>query len=155
MYWIIGIVVTILGVAINLILAQPTTTSGLAEISLVWLLGVFYGMFTLVSGLQHLLRSEKIAEYIGWTSNGFQKELGWASVGLGIAGMLSVLFRGTYFIAPAIVGAIFYFGAALVHAQDMRATRNFNPGNAGPVFYVDILVPLTTIVMLVFYAPWR
>ena len=155
MYWIIVIVVTILGAAINLTLAQPATVSGVAEISLLWLLSAFYGIFTLVSGLQHLLRSEKIAQYIGWTTNGFQKELGWASVGLGIAGALSVLFRGTYFIAPSIVGAVFYAGAALVHAQDMRTTRNFKPGNAGPVFYIDILVPLTTVALLVLYAPWH
>jgi hypothetical protein len=36
----------------------------------------------------------------------------------------------------------------------MRRHRNFSPGSAGPVFYIDLIVPLLTAVLLVLYAPW-
>ena len=43
----------------------------------------------------------------------------------------------------AIVGpACFLWGAAGVHIHDMITTRNFAPGNAGIIFYSDILVPI-------------
>jgi hypothetical protein len=33
-------------------------------------------------------------------------------------------------------------GAAGVHIHEMVAERNFAPGNAGVIFYTDVLVPL-------------
>jgi hypothetical protein len=155
MFWIIALGITTTGTLINLLITRPATLTGVAEVALVWLLGAFFGLFTLLAGLQHVFNAEKIAKFIGWPTSGFQHELGWAEVGLGIAGMLAVIFRGPYVIAPAVVGAVLYLGAALVHIQDMRKTKNFNPGNAGPVFYIDIIVPLLVIVMVMIYAPWR
>jgi hypothetical protein len=38
--------------------------------------------------------------------------------------------------------AIFLLGDAVGHVHQMMATGNFAPGNAGLVFYMDILLPL-------------
>lgn len=41
----------------------------------------FFGLFNFVG---HSVLSEKVAKTIGWISNGFQKELGFVSLGIGV-----------------------------------------------------------------------
>jgi len=158
MFWIIAISLTVIGAIVQLIIAGPATltVSHVAEIGLVWLLGGFYGLATFTAGLQHLFQSDKIANYIGWpTGSGFQLELGWAEVGIGIASFLAIWFQGTYFLASAIAGSFIYLGAAYVHAHDIAKTKNFNPGSAGPVFYIDIIAPILVTVMILLYFFWK
>lgn len=55
---------------------------------------LFLGVAMTISFMGHVLMSEEIAAQIGWVSNGFQKELGYVSLGIGICGFLAVKFRG-------------------------------------------------------------
>jgi hypothetical protein len=158
MYWIIVFSVTILGAVVQILISGSTgfVTARIAEVSLIWLLAGFYGVATFLAGLQHLFNSDKMANYIGWsTGSGFQLELGWAEVGLGLAGFLAIWLRGSYFIGPSIAGSALFLGAAFVHARDIVKKGNLNPGNAGPVFYIDILAPILVMVMLILYSPWK
>jgi hypothetical protein len=51
----------------------------------------------------------------------------------------------------AIVGpTMFLWGAAIGHIRDMLATGNMAPGNAGVIFYSDILLPLVGFALLWF-----
>ncbi len=157
MYWIIVFSASVLGAVVQIVVTGlgPQPVSHIAEVSLIWLLAGFYGLATLMAGLQHLFNSDQIAKSIGWpTGSGFQHELGWAEVGLGVAGFLVIWFRGAYLLAPGIIGSFLYLGAAFVHYRDLKNMGNVNPGNAGPVFYIDIVAPVVVIVMLVLYAPW-
>jgi hypothetical protein len=156
-YWIIVFSATVLGAVVHLFITGlgPQVVSHISEVSLIWLVAGFYGVATLMAGFQQLFNSDKIAISIGWpTDSGFQLELGWAEVGLGLASFLSIWFRGMYFVGPGIIGSFLYLGAALVHYRDLRSKGNVNPGNAGPVFYIDIVAPILVITMLVLYAPW-
>ena len=44
--------------------------------------------------------------------------------------------------------SLFLLGAAAGHAYQMVTTGNFAPGNAGVVFYTDIIVPLIGALLL-------
>ena len=157
MFWIVALAVPVLGAAIHLIArAEPSSVEAIGRIGLLWLASTFYGVVTLVSGLQHLIQPDRIAKYIGWpTGSGFQRELGWAEVGVGAAGMLAPWLGPLYALGPCVAGAIFYLGAAVGHTQEIAKAGNLNPGNAGPVFYVDILAPLLTGVAIWLAIPWR
>lgn len=154
MFWLISVALTFLGAAANILVAGASSWSprGIAETVLVWSLAGFFGVATLIAGLQHIFNSDRIAEYIGWVKgSGFQLELGWAEVGIAIAACLTPWLRGTYLVAPTIAGSVLYLGAASVHARDMVKTGNFSAGSAGPVFYIDIAMPLITILACVIY----
>jgi hypothetical protein len=115
----------------------------------------FYGAVLLNAGLQHLIYSDRIANYIGWApGSGFQLELGWGEVGLGCASLLVIRFRGIYVLGPAIVGSVLLLGAAFVHARDVAKRGNLSPGNAGAVFYIDLLVPILVAALVALYRPW-
>jgi Family of unknown function (DUF6790) len=74
--------------------------------------------------------------------------VGMASLGFAVVGVLAA-WRGFEMRLAAVVGpAIFLLGAAAGHVHQMIAAHNFAPGNAGIVFYMDIVVPLVGFVLL-------
>lgn len=77
------------------------------------------GVFGLINFVGHTFFSEKIARTIGWTSNGFQKELGFVSFGIGLCGVLCFWFRDGFWIATAIPFSVFLVGAGCMHVVEI------------------------------------
>ena len=48
----------------------------------------------------------------------------------------------------AIVGPTVLWGAAFVHIYQMITAHNFAPGNAGIIFYSDVLLPVVGFIFL-------
>ena len=89
---------------------------------------------------------DSIAASIGWEAGSpFQLELGFASLGTAILGILCLWLRGWFWLAPIVSRSVFLLGAAYVHLADILATGNLAPGNAGPILLYDIGVPLLAI----------
>jgi len=102
----------------------------------------FIGIGGIVGFVGHVFMSRKVAHSIGWEPSPFQLELGWASLGMGIAGILTIWFQSGFLSAVVIINAVFLLGAAYVHAREMMVRKNFSPSNAGVIFYTDILGPV-------------
>jgi hypothetical protein len=96
----------------------------------------------------HVFFGNLAASFIGWEDSPFQLEVGFASLGFAVVGLLA--FRGSFDLRlAAIVGpACFLWGAAGVHVYQMITAHNFAPGNAGIIFYSDILVPIIGFIFL-------
>ena len=111
---------------------------------LMWLLVFKIGFGGLWAFLGHYFKSDEVAAYIGWPAgNPFQKEIAFTNLALGTCGVLSFFFRDGFWLATIVFATVFLVGAFTVHLQDQRASGNVNPGNAGPVFFADLLVPAT------------
>jgi hypothetical protein len=54
---------------------------------------------------------------------------------------------GGFWLATIVVFSIFMLGAAVGHVRSMVAERNFAPGNAGFIFWYDLLAPILLIVL--------
>lgn len=83
---------------------------------------------------------------IGWESNGFQKELGLVSLGIGICGILCYWFRDGFWIATTIPFSVFLLGAAIFHIKEMIFESNFNSGNV-VIIIPDVIMPVTLFVL--------
>ena len=103
----------------------------------------FFGIFNFVG---HSLLSEKVAARIGWVSNGFQKELGYTSLGIGICGILCLFYQGAFWLATIIPFSTFLIGAAVFHVAEIIRSKNYNPGNTW-IILPDLLMPSTLIVL--------
>ena len=59
-------------------------------------------------------------------------------------------FRGSYGLrlGAVVVSSLFLLGAAGGHVYQMATQDNFAPGNAGSIFYTNILIPLSGLAML-------
>lgn len=104
----------------------------------------FFGIFNFIG---HVILRKKIAEQIGWVSNGFQIELGITSLGIGISGILCYWFRDSFWIATIIPFSTFLIGAGILHIVEMVRKKNFKAGNTWIVI-PDFLMPITIIVLM-------
>jgi uncharacterized protein DUF6790 len=73
-----------------------------------------------------------------------------ANLAIGTLGILSYWIRGNFWTAAVIVTSIWLLGAAAIHLSEMVGAGNYNPGNAGVVFYTDILGPALLIMLLAY-----
>ena len=106
------------------------------------------GISFIYNFIMHVFFSEMSASFIGWEHSPFQYEVGFASLGFGIVGLLA--FRQSLsFRAASVMGPSFFlWGAAGGHVYQMITTHNFAPGNAGIVFWTDIIIPIIAFVLL-------
>ena len=128
--------------------SRPLSAPVVFEKIFFWFLFFSIGCTYVYNGIFHVAAPDLAAKFIGWANSPFQIELGFASIGFGVVGLIapwkSIHMR---FAAIAPV-ACFLWGAAGVHVQGMIADGNFAPGNAGIIFWTDILVPLAGLCLL-------
>ncbi len=133
-----------LAVALSLLARRPRPwdRAAIVEALLSWFLFFSIGVSFLYNFIMHVFFSEIAASFIGWQTSPFQKEVGFASLGFSVVGFLA--FRGGPGVRlAALVGpACFLWGAAIGHGMQMVEAHNYAPGNAGVIFYTDILLPI-------------
>jgi hypothetical protein len=125
-------------------LCAPVVTEALFFYFLLFSIGLsfFYNF------VGHTFFGETAAKLIGWQDSPFQLEVGFASLGFAVVGLLAC-WRSFDFRLAAIVGpAFFLWGAAGGHIYQMITAHNFAPGNAGVIFYTDIFIPMIGFVLL-------
>ena len=119
-----------------------------AEALLAWFLFFSIGVSYFYNFVMHVFFGEVAAQFIGWADSPFQAEVGYASLGFALVGFLA--FRGSYGSRlAAIVGpAAFLWGAAVGHVRQMIVANDFAPGNAGTIFWTDMLIPVIGFTLL-------
>ncbi|MFL1599529.1 hypothetical protein M0655_08365 [Gordonia amicalis] len=140
----VGLVGTIVMTVIDVLAPGGDLGRDLLENSVLWMIGV-QGWMT---GCGHMFFGEPIAESIGWPSKTpWQWEVGLASLATGVLGVIASGFGDEFTLATIIAFSVFYLGAAVGHVREMVTHRNFKAGNAGPIFFFDVLVPVYLIVL--------
>ena len=126
----------------------PRSTAAVVEALFSYFLLFSIGLANFYNFVFHVFFGETAAAFIGWADSPFQLEVGFASLGMAVLGLLA--FNGSFDMRlAAIVGpACFLWGAAAGHVHQMITAHNFAPGNAGVIFYSDILVPIVGFIFL-------
>lgn len=114
----------------------------LAGNAMQWLLFLPGGVMFLVSAYMHTVLAKKTAAQIGWSSNGFQHEIGFVSLGLGLAGILAAASDPASWWPIAVAQGVFLILCAVNHVIEMKRSRNFAPGNTLILIY-DIGLPIS------------
>jgi hypothetical protein len=126
---------------------------GFANQLLGWLLLLSVGAQGVYTFVIHVFFPEESAKNIGWAVSPFQYEVGIADLTVGVLGVIAFWGNFSFRLAAAIAGIVWYWGDAVGHVQQMLVANNFAPGNAGPWFWTDVLVPPLLILLLVLV--WR
>ena len=106
------------------------------------------GFSFLYNFVMHTFFGATAARFIGWADSPFQAEVGFASLGFAVVGFLACRRSFDLRLAAVVGPALFLLGAAGGHIYQMIAAGNFAPGNAGVIFYTDILIPLIGFALL-------
>jgi len=127
---------------------QPRTSAVVLEALFSYFLLFSIAFANLYNFVLHVFFGKVAAAFIGWEDSPFQLEVGFASLGFAALGLLA--FKGSLDLRlAAIVGpACFLWGAAGGHVFQMMTAQNFAPGNAGVIFYSDVLVPILGFIFL-------
>jgi len=126
----------------------PRPRAAVVEALFAYFLLCSIGLAFLYNFVMHVFFGALAARFIGWADSPFQLEVGFASLGFAVVGFLA--FKGEFALRlAAVVGpACFLWGAAGGHVYQMITAGNFAPGNAGVIFYSDILIPVAGLLML-------
>ena len=118
------------------------STDDTAVNAMQWMLFLTGGIMFLGSGFMHTVLAKKTAAQIGWTTNGFQYEIGFVSLGLGVAGIMAAASDRAAWWPIAAAQGIFLLLCAVNHVIEMKKSKNFAPGNSLILIY-DLGLPLS------------
>lgn len=121
------------------------------EIVLMYSIGIigFSGMSNFVL---HAFFGETIAQSIGWPAgNLFQLEVAGGNLAIGLIGFLG-FWRRDFWLPFLLAKAAFSWTAGAAHVIDLVSRGNAAVGNAGPILYLDFLVPAVLLVIYAVYA---
>jgi hypothetical protein len=150
--FVVYALVAVLGIAVHLWRHPVDRAAGRAvEVALIWWIVVTIGIPGIVAAGFHLFDGPAIAREIGFTrgDGGFQTEVGFGDLALGVAAVLTIWFRDRFLLAILIVAAISLWGDAYGHIYQEIVNDNHDPDNTGPVLYADILFPLVAATLYV------
>ena len=148
-YFLTFLIIGVLAGLISLInKPKPLTINLVAEALFSYYLLFTIGVSNVVNFVFHVFFGEMAAKFIGWEDSPFQAEVGFASLGVGIAGIIA--FRATlpFRVATLIPPSVFSLGAAGGNIYQMIAAHNFSPGNVGVVLPMNFVIPLTGFLFL-------
>jgi hypothetical protein len=146
MIYIIYAILTIISTIIHILIEKTP----FAETLLLYTLIICVGVSGILGFYYHAFKADWTAKYIGWaTGNPFQFEIAVANLGTGICGILCIWFHDGFWLATIIAYSVFSLGAAYGHIVEIKKAKNYAPGNAGPVLYYDIIVPIVLICLFI------
>lgn len=138
-FFVIGLLVSAVSLARR---PKPLAALDVTENLLRYFVLFSIGISFLYNFVFHVFLGQFAASVIGWTDSPFQAEVGYASLGFGVAGLFA--FRGSLGVrGVAVLGpSLFLLGAAVGHIINIVTTGNMADGNAGAILYSDIFLPV-------------
>ncbi|MGN6215545.1 MAG: DUF6790 family protein [Solirubrobacterales bacterium] len=128
---------------------RPRSGARTLEIFLVWWMVVAVGVSAIFGSMFHLFDGPHTAREIGYTNGdgGFQTEVGFADLAIGVLGVLCWRFRDGFLLAAIVAVSISYLGDAYGHLHQEAAHDNHDPDNTGLLLWSDFIVPLIAIAL--------
>ena len=148
-YFFTFLIVGLIAAGISLLnRPKPLRINTVAEAFFSYYLLFTIGINNLVNFVFHVFVGDMAAKFIGWENSPFQAEVGFASLGVGIAGVIAFKASLPFRFATLIPPSAFSLGAGGGHIYQMLVAHNFSPGNVGLVLPSNFLIPITGFVFL-------
>ena len=113
-----------------------------------WLLVLPVGVAGIWGFVFHAFFPEMADQMIGWVYSPFEFEVAMANLAMGLVGLFGFRASLGYCRAATLFSAVLLWGAAVGHVYQMIVHHNFDPGNAGAIFWTDILIPVSLMIAL-------
>lgn len=138
-FFVLGLIVAVVAIARS---GGFGDRALVVEKLLAWHVFFSIGVANFYNFVMHVFFGRMAAAFIGWADSPFQFEVGTASLGFAVVGLLAAFRSYDMRLAAVLAPSIFTLGAAVGHIRQMMIAGNFAPGNAGIIFWTDILIPL-------------
>ncbi len=149
--WSVYVILIIAFSAVDLLIFQGALTAGVVASTLLrWCLVIGVGVSGVIAFIGHFFRADEVAGKIGWPAGSpFQREIAFANLGYGVAGLLCLGFGQQFRLATIAMVSVFLLGAGLGHIHETKKTGNVAEYNTGAVVLYDLLMPVVLIVLWV------
>lgn len=111
-----------------------------------WIL-YFCGWVFLFSSIMHSVFAKKMAESIGWKTNGFQYEIAFVSLGLALGSFYAVYHSIEAQVAISLPIITFLTLAGLNHLKEIIKQKNYAPNNTMILIW-DFGVPISLVFLI-------
>ncbi|MEJ8571124.1 DUF6790 family protein [Microbaculum marinum] len=149
-FLVVGLVFSLVAVARA---PKPVSSAVIVEKLISWHVFFAIGAAFLYNFVMHVFFGKMAAAFIGWADSPFQFEVGTASLGFAVVAFIAAFASFELRLAAILGPSIFTLGAAAGHVHQMIVAHNYAPGNAGIIFWTDMLIPLFGFVLL--FLQWR
>jgi len=142
--------ISLIGAAIHLHRdRRPRSAARTFEIFFVWWMAVAVGVAGIFGAMFHFFDGPTTAREIGFTNGdgGFQTEVGFADLAIGVLGVLCIWIRDRFLLAAVVAVSICYLGDAYGHLHQAAIHDNHARDNTGLVLWSDFIVPLVAIAL--------
>ena len=116
--------------------------AAIVETYLAYLFFVYVGVMGVLTAYAHVFRPVQTSASIGWATSPYEYEVGMADLTVGVLGLLSLWFRGNFWLATAIATAVWLLGDAIGHVRQLLIYNDHAANNAGIFLYAEIATPL-------------
>jgi uncharacterized protein with PQ loop repeat len=144
-FFVVGLLCSLVDLSLR---QKPLHKQQIIEALLSYFLLFSIGFSFLYNFIMHVFFAEMTAAFIGWKNSPFQYEVGYASLGFAIVGIIAFKQNLTFRAAAVIGPSFFLWGAAGGHVYQMISAHNYAPGNAGVIFWSDIILPIVAVALL-------
>ncbi len=118
------------------------------ENALRWVLFLAVGWTGVGAAIPHTIFARQTAASIGWETNGFQYEVGFANLAIGLAGIYAANQDASQaWVAVALAGGVFLTLAGVYHVVEIIRDRNYAPGNTA-ILISDFGIPISLLALL-------
>ena len=118
------------------------------ENALRWILFLAVGWTGVGAAVPHTIFARQTAKSIGWETNGFQYEVGFANLAIGLAGIYAAnQDASAAWVAAALAGGVFLALAGAYHVVEIFRDRNYAPGNT-LILFSDFGIPISLLALL-------
>lgn len=149
-FLVLGLIASLVSLLFN---KNPGSKAVIVEALVAYFFLFSIGIGYLYNFMMHTFFAEFTAKFIGWANSPFQLEVGFASLGMGLAGLIAFRQDLSFRVAAFIPPAFFLWGAAGGHIYQIVRTHNMAPGNAGAILWTDIFLPIIGFSLL--FAQWK
>lgn len=130
---------------------KKRTTAKVIEVLLIYFMVFNIGVQGIFAGFFQAFNGKQTAAEIGFTYSPFEWEIAFANIGLGVAALLAIFWRGRYVFGPIIANSIFIYAAAYGHFVQ-QAKGDTAPYNGGIFLWAgDIIIPTIILILAVLY----
>jgi hypothetical protein len=145
-FFLIGLICSFARIYRHRSVASPASViESLFSYYCLWSLGICF----CYNAVMHIVFHQMAAGFIGWADSPFQLEVGFASLGMGVVGILAYRNNFSIRLSVIVMSSIFLWGAAAGHLYQISVHHNDAPGNAGIMLWTGLLQPLISLTLLV------
>ena len=153
MFQVVFTLIAIVGASVHLALLPRRRSSGTAITAtyLLYLLFFYVGLMGVLTAYAHVFRPVETSASIGWPTSPYEYEVGMADLTVGVLGVLSLKFRGNFWLATAIANAVWLLGDAVGHVRQMILENNHAANNSGIFLITEFIMPLVILCLTLYH----